>query len=103
MVDIEPNQLLKIYGQNIRNLEDPDDLCMEVLSLLVTRDIFEKLQLSDDQRRRLDELDDQLVGHWEIVAECLPGPNPPVQAQWWWFLHEGPQVREAAGEGAPAA
>ena len=93
MTNIEPERLLRIYRQDIRNLEEPDELCTEVFSLLVTRDLFEKVQLSSDQQRRLAELDDQLIDHWETLAACLPSPTPRERQHWWWFLHEGPQVR----------
>lgn len=96
MVGTQVDQLLSRYGRYIRNIEIPDDLCTEVLLLLVTRDEFATLTLSAEQQRRLAELDDQLVSRWEILAECLPYPTPRERQNWWWFLHEGPQVREQA-------
>lgn len=103
MVDAQLEQLFGRYRRYIRNIEEPDDLCSEVLLLLVARDEFAPLALSDDNLRRLAELDDQLIRHWETLAECLPYPTPHPRQNWWWFLHEGPQVRETTAPGAPAA
>lgn len=99
-------QWLSIYGQQIANLDDsdsPDELELAVFQVLSTRDGFVDALLTDDQVRTLDQLDDQLLAHADVLADFLPGSNPPDRQHWWWFLHEGPQVREAAGEGAPAA
>ena len=89
-------QLLRIYLQEIKNIDDPDDLMTETLLVLSTRDGFEDLALTKEQLLRLDRADDQLVKRWEVLAEALPFPAPHPRAHWWWFLHEGPQVREQA-------
>ena len=89
---------LRIYTQQIKNLDHPDDVMTESLLVLSTRESFvEDYPLSQEQQRRLDRLDDELVKRWEVLAEALPNPNfADNRRRWWWFLHEGPQVREQA-------
>jgi hypothetical protein len=94
-------QLFRIYAQQTKNLDDPDEPTNETLLVLATRNVIDQrvLQngLSDQERQRLEQLDDELVKRWEILAEFLPNPNfMSDRARWWWFLHEGPQVREKA-------
>lgn len=92
-------QWLSVYRQQIANLDDydtPDELELAVFQVLSTRDWFANQTLNDDQVRELAELDDQLRAHADVLADFLPGPNPPGRAHWWWYLHEGPQVRVQA-------
>ena len=91
------DQLFRIYAQQTKNLDDPDEPTNETLLVLATRESIERRVLSDEQRQQLEQLDDELVKRWKILAEFLPNPNAPDDYhRWWWFLHEGPQVREQA-------
>ena len=94
MVTLE--QLFRSYKQQIKNIEEPDELGSEVLMLLTSRDLFERFELTAAQQQQLDGLDNELVKRWEILAEVLPFPTRRDRRRWWWFLHEGPQVREQA-------
>ena len=92
-------QLFESYKRKIRNLdesEDFDEFVQDVLLVLSTRNAFENYVLTGKEQRRLDLLDDELVKHWEKLGEVLPLPAPSDRRRWWWFLHEGPQVREQA-------
>lgn len=68
-------QLLQIYEQQIENLDYPDEPSNELLLVLTTRDEFEDRVLSEEQQQRLDQLDDELVKRWEILAQWLPNPG----------------------------
>ena len=96
MVTVNAKSLLIIYKEWISNLDDSVDLPTEAACLLSERDCFEELTLTDAEQQQLDQLDDDLVKRWEVLAEVLPYPAPHPRRQWWWFLHEGPQVREEA-------
>ena len=95
MVTLE--QLFRIYEQEIGILDDPDEIFSDSVLVLTTRNGFEDYGLTAHQQRRLDRLDDELVKRWAVLAEVLPNPNfMDNRRRWWWFLHEGPQVREQA-------
>lgn len=96
MVTISAKNLLGIYEELINCVDDPIDLPTEAMHLLCERNCFEELTLTDAEQQQLDQLDDELVKRWEVLAEVLPYPAPHPRRQWWWFLHEGPQVREEA-------
>ena len=90
-------QLFRMYEQHIKNLDDPDDLSSDVLMVLITRDGFERFALNHSELLHLSQLDDELVKRQALLAEELPNPNLSVdRRRWWWFLHEGPEVREEA-------
>lgn len=68
----------------------------EIIDLLCTRDELEQMHLAPEQRDYLTRLDDLLVKHHRVIAENLwPFPEKP-RSQWWWHLHDGPQVRGPA-------
>lgn len=103
MVELE--RLLQIYEQNIRNLDesaDADEQVQDVLTVLASRHGFERVALTPEQQQRLDRLDEELIKRRQILAEWLPFPSPHERRHWWWFLHEGPQVREQAKVAAGA-
>jgi hypothetical protein len=91
------------YEQRLRALEDRDSAEFweqEVLLLLTARDElhdrWEELILPE--RERVVALDRVLASKHVLVAKYGPLPNPNVtdRSRWWWFLHEGPQVRKEA-------
>lgn len=96
-------QLFRMYEQHIQNLDDPDELSSDVLMALITRDGFERFRLDQSEQVRLTRLDDELIKRQPVLADELPNPNLSVdRRRWWWFLHEGPQVREQAKVAAGA-
>ncbi len=100
MVEIEQiivgyERLLEFLGQEIEFV--PDD----GLQLLLKRDVIEDVwpKLSEEQRKRVVTLDGLLIEKTGMIADAqiLPNPNFSDRKRWWWFLHEGPQVREQVG------
>lgn len=91
-------QLLRIYAQHIKNLDDvEDDTGLNEDLVLVTRDSVADETWTPEQQAQIDQLDDQLVARWAQIAEVLPNSNfLRDRGRWWWFLHEGPHVRKEA-------
>ena len=95
--------LVDYYERRVEGLEDKaysDFWEDEVLLLLTARDeIHDRWhELDSDQRSRILALDERLAKQYRRIARYGPVPNPNVtdRARWWWFLHEGPRVREKA-------
>lgn len=64
-------------------------------ALIIRSDLHEYWnKLNDDQRRRISATDDLLAANYRRLQEILPGAGEHSRFEWWWFLHEGPQVRE---------
>ncbi len=93
-----PEQILRVYMQQVKNLDQADETGLTEELVLLTRDsVAEVTQWEPEQEQQIARLDDQLVVHWQQLAEVLPNPNfTDDRRHWWWFLHEGPQVREQA-------
>jgi hypothetical protein len=74
----------------------PDDYNVDVDALLalMLRDSLEHRwgELSPAQHQQVQQFDRQLVVQHERVAFALPHPTKSIDGQWWWRLHEGPQV-----------
>jgi hypothetical protein len=84
-------QWLKVYAQQIANLDDYDDLDeleLSVSLVLHTRDGFIDASLSDQEQQQLAQLDAQLRAHVAVIAKFLPRPNPPARDHWWYYLNE---------------
>lgn len=87
------------YVRMVRELgEDADYIEDEALLILNARDAIERSMpnLSAAERRQVAEIDDLLIQKAGLIALILPNPNFIDRCHWWWFLHEGPQVREQA-------
>ncbi len=67
----------------------------EVLDLLTIRDEISQIELSAEEKRELNSLDDLLIRHYWLIAQNIPVTDEP-RSRWWWHLHEGPEVRERA-------
>lgn len=69
---------------------------------LITRNVIEDrwAELEPAQRERVEEIDRLLAEKHALVAGVLPNPRIKDRRRWWWFLHEGPQVRDKAQEAA---
>ncbi|MBK8050734.1 MAG: hypothetical protein IPK16_28670 [Anaerolineales bacterium] len=89
-----PSQLLRIYSRQILNLDQTEDIDTDGVVVLITRDVLADTELTADETKRVAQLDDELVSRRQILAQILPNPNFQDRGHWWWFLHEGPQVRE---------
>lgn len=98
--------LLDTYRRYLRSMdawaeswdEDRADLLSpgEVFDLLWLRERLAECRLTDAEQSELRELDDVLIKHQDVISANMP-PRPEVpRARWWWYLDEGPQVREEA-------
>lgn len=90
-------QLLDYYGRLIDPIDkryyDSDGM----QALLLRDQIEDRLaELDAQQRAELARLDRRLAEQWELVSEIAPPGSGVDRKRWWWFLHEGPQVREDA-------
>ncbi|MBI2941946.1 MAG: hypothetical protein HYY04_16070 [Chloroflexi bacterium] len=101
---VEPIQnAVESYEAYLRlGLRDEDGVVDEILLVLNTRSAIEDRwsELSSLDKRRVTELDDLLVVKHDLIAEVLPFPQRPGSRHWWWYLDEGPQVREQARQKA---
>lgn len=68
------------------------------MNVLVVRDDLEDLwdELTPDEQSLIESLDNILASKHHIVDEVLPTLTQHDRRRWWWFLHEGPQVKEEA-------
>ena len=87
------------------------DEYLEVSGALVWRDEIQKAldagePLSSEYRAMLREADDKLMAQREELVSRFPYVFTPDRQEagphsyWWWFLNEGPQVREKAERAA---
>lgn len=91
-----PEQVLRIYSSHVQNLRTPDSSGMDEIIVLVTRTGVDRLNWTPDQRAQIDRLDEKLASNWRLFKGTLPHPAEHPREQWWWYLHEGPQVLEEA-------
>ena len=65
---------------------------------LIIRDYLAErwARLSTSEQAVIYATDEQLVQCHHQLSQLLPGGGEHPRAQWWWYLHEGPQVREEA-------
>lgn len=90
------------YEHLVRLLEDDEYYDSSVQVILANRDGIAEgwSQLSAEQHARVKVADALLAQKYKIVAQMLPHPRHTDRHHWWWFLHEGPQVREEAERAA---
>jgi hypothetical protein len=91
--------LLEGYRVGVaEGLDKPDIAETEALFLLLDRDAIHDhwAELTPTQRQHVDESDQMLLAKHDRFTAMLPAPLSTDRARWWWFLHEGPQVREQA-------
>ncbi|MBI4305239.1 MAG: hypothetical protein HY678_02870 [Chloroflexi bacterium] len=96
------DELIRYYERHLGGLDERDVYDTETPLVLIARDDIQERweDLTPEQRRRVQELDDVLVAKYKHVANVLPSSLSTDRRHWWWFLHEGPQVREQAQEAA---
>jgi len=93
------NQLLSSYMRYVQLLgSDEEALEAEALAVLTLRDALEERweELSEEQRMEVSAGDSLLAKKHGAVAVVLPSAHAHDRRHWWWFLHEGPQVRDKA-------
>ena len=68
------------------------------MNVLVVRDDLEDQwnELTAEEQTLIKSLDNILASKHEIVSEVLPTVDRYERHRWWWFLHEGPQVKSEA-------
>lgn len=90
------------YVHLVHLLEDDEFYDLQVQVILTDRDAIQERwsALDAGQRARVEDADAALARKHRIVAQMLPHPKHTDRRAWWWFLHEGPQVREKAREAA---
>jgi len=91
-----PEQLLGQYERLIGYLRKPDSSGIDEIRVLAARTSVERQVWTPEQQAQIDQLDKKLASHWRIFKGTLPHPAEHPREQWWWFLHEGPQVLEEA-------
>lgn len=92
--------LLPRYVRKVDLLQDDDYYDTNVPLILIDRDVLEDQidTLTAEQIQRMQAADLKLVKKAKIVAQMLPSLGEHSRSRWWWFLNEGPQVREQAQE-----
>lgn len=89
--------LLQEYVQRVHNLDDPDEFGLDEELVLATRSSVAKHEgWLPKQEEEINHLDEQLAAHWKQFKGTLPHHLSHPRSEWWWFLNEGPQVREEA-------
>jgi hypothetical protein len=94
---------LRISTYRMRVESIPDDYTFEedVLGALIGRSALQEHwdELAEEQREEVHRIDDMLVGLHARVAEALDTvvrQREPDHTHWWWYLDQGPKVREEA-------
>jgi hypothetical protein len=89
--------LLQAYAKLV-DLFDEEYADPDVNILLYQRDEIEdrRAELTAEQLTVLAQADVVFASKWQIVADFVPDSVHTERSRWWWFLHEGPQVREQA-------
>lgn len=92
------NVAINEYERLVNLLEDDEYYDVPVQLILIARDDIEDgwSRLASTQMVRVERVDVLLAQKHKIVAQMLPHPRHADRRRWWWFLHEGPQVREEA-------
>lgn len=75
----------------------------EAVDLLCARDTLAELDFDGEQLREIDRLDELLLKHSRLIEGNIVTPPNIPRSHWWWFLQEGPQVREQAKTSAREA
>lgn len=95
-MEVTNDLLLRVYAQRIENLDDPDGLGTDELLAALSREEVASREWSGREQSEIARIDDLLLSHWQQFEGVLPNPNFQDRTHWWWFLNEGPQVREEA-------
>ncbi|MBI2321922.1 MAG: hypothetical protein HYU88_07485 [Chloroflexi bacterium] len=95
---------IEVYGTMIDLLPRYKERA-EVAEIFIRRELIDaalgETAASETVVHQLDEADAKLLGHRSLLLRRFPevfrlrAPNIP-RRYWWWYLDEGPQVREEA-------
>lgn len=98
MVNLPPIDPVDYYRRHLGFLDDRDFSYEESMNVLVVRDDLEDQwdELTAEEQTLIRSLDNILASKHHIVDEVLPARNQHDRHRWWWFLHEGPQVKNEA-------
>lgn len=92
-----PAQRAGIYAKYVGWIEEGrenwETFALE--ALIIRSNLLEQWnELTPEQQAQVLHADDLLVKNHQRLEEILPGYGVHARAEWWWFLHEGPQVRQ---------
>ena len=98
MVKVEGEKLLNYYQRHLHYLANDEEQGTEALLVLIARSQIEDAWASwtANQRKTIEQLDELLMQKRDLFELVLPNPEEKDRQHWWWFLHEGPQVRQKA-------
>ncbi len=96
MIDGTSEQLLGQYERLVGYLRKPDSSGIDEIRVLAARTSVDRMDWTPEQRAQIDQLDEKLASYWRNFKGTLPHPAEHPREQWWWYLHEGPQVLEEA-------
>lgn len=100
--DTDTTVLIGRYERYIRvGLQNDEFYDLEAELALFVRDALEDRwhELDEEQESRVLALDEELVRHHKRVAVALADWKfDQPRERWWWYLDEGPQVRDTASK-----
>ncbi|MGI6366866.1 MAG: hypothetical protein ACOX2L_00660 [Anaerolineae bacterium] len=88
-------ELIERYRTHVWSI-DEDYYEPEAWLALGARDRLElrRQELTAHDLDELEAIDNELIARRELVREVYPSGIPQPLSHWWWYLDEGPQVRE---------
>jgi hypothetical protein len=87
-----------MYGSWLEGISDDYNWQNDATQAVITRSMVEDIwvQLTPQEQAAVLAADNTLIENWERVAESMLDPKEYPRTHWWWYLDEGPQVREEA-------
>jgi hypothetical protein len=97
VIKIEGEKLLNYYRRHLGYLANNEEQGTEALLALIARSQIEDTWQSwtEEQRTLIHQADNMLIQKRKLIELVLPNAEGQDRRHWWWFLHEGPQVRPA--------
>lgn len=101
-------QRIRAYRVRVEGISDDESYEDDVLWALIGRSALQERwdELAEEQREEVQHIDDMLVGLHARVAEAIETvvrQRESDHTHWWWYLDQGPQVREKAEQVAKEA
>ena len=93
-----PSAMIRMYAMRVQGVADEYNWETDTLEALIGRSLLEDRwdELTGEQKAQVEKIDDELIRQQRRVAKLLPASGENPRSHWWWFLHEGPQVRQEA-------